>query len=54
MIPVIGHRSKLIFGWTVGKSPTTEVALRAWERTRETFSHYTASLNGTILHQDQD
>ena len=54
LIPVIGHRSKLIFGWAVGKGPTTEVALRAWEGTRETFSRYNASLEGTILHQDQD
>jgi len=54
LIPVIGHRSKLIFGWAVGKGPTTEVALRAWNRTRETFSRYNASLEGTILHQDQD
>jgi len=54
LIPVIGHRSKLIFGWAVGKSATTEVALIAWNRTRETFSRYNASLEGTILHQDQD
>ena len=54
LIPVIGHRSKLIFGWAVGKGPTTEVALEAWKRTRETFSYYNASLEGTILHQDQD
>jgi len=54
LIPVIGHRSKLIFGWAVGKGPTTEVALEAWKRTRETFSYYNASLEDTILHQDQD
>jgi len=54
LILVIGHRSKLIFGWAVGNGPTTEVALRAWKGTRGTFSHYNASLEGTILHQDQD
>ncbi|MBS3792725.1 DDE-type integrase/transposase/recombinase [Candidatus Bipolaricaulota bacterium] len=54
LIPVIGHRSKLIFGWAVGKSPTTEVALTAWSQTRETFNNFNASLEGTILHQDQD
>ncbi|KXB06163.1 hypothetical protein AKJ52_02495 [candidate division MSBL1 archaeon SCGC-AAA382C18] len=54
LIPVIGHRSKLIFGWALGKSTTTEVALRAWEATRETYEDYGTSLEGTILHQDQD
>jgi len=54
LIPVIGHRSKLIFGWALGKSTTTEVALRAWEATRETYEDYGISLEGTILHQDQD
>ena len=54
LIPVIGHRSKLIFGWAVGKSTTTEVASRAWEDTRETYEDYDISLEGTILHQDQD
>ncbi|MBS3789027.1 integrase core domain-containing protein, partial [Candidatus Bipolaricaulota bacterium] len=37
-----------------GKSPTTEVALTAWSQTRETFNNFNASLEGTILHQDQD
>jgi len=54
LIPVIGHRSKLIFGWAVGKGPTTEVAFIDWNRTRKTFSRYNANLEGTILHQDQD
>ena len=54
LIPVIGHRSKLIFGWAVGKSTITEVVLRAWKRTRETFSQYNASLERTIFHQDQN
>ena len=54
LIPMIGHRSKLIFGWALGKSATTEVGLVAWERTRETFDKFGVSLEGTILHQDQD
>jgi len=54
LIPVIGHRSKLIFGWAVGKSTTREVALTARSRTRDTFDKFNASLEGTLLHQDQD
>ncbi|MFB6215533.1 MAG: DDE-type integrase/transposase/recombinase, partial [Candidatus Aenigmatarchaeota archaeon] len=54
LIPVIGHKSKLIFGWAVGKSTTTEVALKAWEDTRKTFEDFGIRLEGTILHQDQD
>jgi putative transposase len=54
LIPVIGHKSKLIFGWAVGKSPTREVALDAWSRTRETFNEFDVSLEDTILHHDQD
>lgn len=54
LMPVIGHRSKLVFGWAVGKSTTTQVALRAWDRTRETFEEFQKNLQDTILHQDQD
>lgn len=54
LIPVIGHRSKLIFGWAVGQLTTTEVTVRAWNRTRKTFNRFEVGLGDTILPQDQD
>ncbi len=54
MIPIIGHRSKMIFGWAVGKHSYMDLAARAWERAKETFRVQGISWEGMVLHQDQD
>jgi putative transposase len=54
LIPIIGHTSKIILGWAVGKSANTELALTALEQMKETFNRLNISFNDMILHQDKD
>jgi transposase InsO family protein len=37
LIPIIGHTSKMAFGWAVGESADTLLALQAWERAKNSF-----------------
>lgn len=54
LIVIIGHESKMILGWAVGKHANTDLSLEAWRRTKETFKEYHISLKGLILHLDRD
>ncbi len=53
-MPIIGHASKIAFGWAVGESDDTNLALQAWERAKETFQKLNTSYAGTIVHHDRD
>ena len=37
LMPIIGHTSKMTFGWALGESSNTVLALRAWKHAQETF-----------------
>jgi putative transposase len=54
LMPIIGHVSKMAFGWAVGQSRGTILALQAWERAKETFRRMGISYRGMIVHHDQD
>jgi len=54
LMPIIGHISKLACGWAVGKTGTTEVALRAWRRAREPLDGFGIPCSGMIMHHDRD
>ena len=54
LMPIIGHKSKLILGWALGDSRNRSVACRAWERSKEKFKELGIGWEGLILHQDQD
>jgi transposase InsO family protein len=54
LMPIIGHVSKMAFGWAVGQSRNTILALQAWERAKETFRRMGISYRGMIVHHDQD
>jgi len=54
LMPIIGHASKIAFGWAVGESDDTNLALQAWERAKETFQKLNTSYAGTIVHHDRD
>ncbi len=54
LIPIIGHTSKMAFGWAVGESDDTVLALRAWKRAKETFQELHISFEKMIVHHDQD
>lgn len=54
LLPIIGHVSKMVFGWAVGEGADTTLALQAWERAKETFQMLGISLAGMIMHHDRD
>jgi transposase InsO family protein len=55
LMPIIGHRCKMAYGWVVGERANTALALlRAWERAKETFGQHDIPYGGTIIHHDRD
>ena len=54
LMPIIGHTSKMAFGWAVGESDDTALALRAWKRAKRTFQGLNISCVGMIMHHDRD
>ena len=54
LMPIIGHVSKAAFGWAVGQSRGTALALQAWEHAKRTFQQMGLSYGGMILHHDRD
>jgi transposase InsO family protein len=53
LITVIGHVSKMAYGWAVGGSTDTALALQAWEHTKATLHRLGVSYAGMIMHHDQ-
>ena len=53
-MPIIGHTSKMAFGWAVGPSPDAVLALRAWERAKATSQQLDIPYTGMIMHHDRD
>lgn len=54
LIAIIGHATKASFGWAVGESANTELALAAWDRAKRTFAELGVDPQGVIVHHDQD
>lgn len=54
LIPIIGHTSKMAFGWAVGDSANTLLALQAWERAKHTCRQLVIPFRGMIMHHDRD
>jgi len=54
LMPIIGHTSKAAFGWAVGESSDTVLALRAWERAKATFQQLDIPYAGMTMHHDRD
>jgi putative transposase len=54
LMPILDHTSKLVVGWAVGHSANAEVALEAYARARRTLLRYGISLQGVVMHHDQD
>jgi putative transposase len=53
LIAIIGHVSKMAYGWAVGRSTDTALALQAWERAKATFHRLEVHYEGMIMHHDQ-
>jgi hypothetical protein len=54
LMPIIGHVCKVVFGWALGESANTKLALTAWERCRKTLTAFQIAFKNLILHHDQD
>jgi len=54
LMPIIGHASKAAFGWAVGESDDTILALQAWERAKRTIQKLNVSCAGMVMHHDRD
>lgn len=54
LMPIIGHTSKMAYGWAVGESANTVLAMRAWERAKDTFRRLQIPYSDLILHHDRD
>jgi putative transposase len=53
-IPLFDHKSKLVLGHALGESPNTDLALEAWSMARSSSQKLTLTLEGIIVHSDQD
>lgn len=53
-MPIIGHTSKLVSGWALGKRRSAEIAERALARALKTFDELGINQQEMILHQDRD
>jgi putative transposase len=54
LMVILGHTCKMVFGWAVGESANTSLALKAWSRAKQSFKKYGISCEGLIMHHDQD
>ncbi len=54
LMPIIGHVSKMAFGWAVGQSRGTALALQAWDHAKRTLQQMGISYVGMIMHHDRD
>lgn len=54
LMPIVDHTSKLVYGWAVGESANTKLALTAWEKAKQAFVDLQIPDQGLIIHHDQD
>lgn len=53
LIPYLEHVSKVITGYAVGNSPTTALALEAFDKTTLSLKSWGVNVNHSYFHQDQ-
>ena len=54
LMPILGHQSKLVYGWAIADRADTQTALRAWASAKNTFQALAIPYAGMIVHHDQD
>ena len=54
LMPIIGHLCKMAYGWALGESADSELALEAWSMAKKTFEKLGITCEGMIMHHDQD
>jgi transposase InsO family protein len=53
LIAIIGHVGKMAYGWAVGRSTDTALALQAWDQAKATLRPLGVCYAGMIMHHDQ-
>lgn len=53
-MPLLGHRSKVVYGWALSQSANRDTALAAWEQAKATWRAEGIDWEGMIVHHDQD
>jgi putative transposase len=54
LMPIIGHACKMAYGWALGESADSILALEAWNMAKKTFQRLGVAYEGMIMHHDQD
>jgi transposase InsO family protein len=54
LMPIIGHACKMAYGWALGESADSVLALEAWNMAKKTFARLGITCEGVIMHHDQD
>jgi len=54
LMPIIGHASKMVYGWALGESADSVLAIEAWNMAKKTFKRLGITWEGMIMHHDQD
>lgn len=54
LMPILGHQTKIVYGWAVGPQANTQTALRAWDRAKDTLQELAIPYTRMIIHHDQD
>jgi putative transposase len=54
LMPIIGHACKMSYGWALGESADSELAIKAWNMAKQTFERLDITCKGMIMHHDQD
>lgn len=54
LMAMVDIETRWVAGWAVGPSANRPLALRCWERARDSLSALSGDLSGTVVHQDQD
>jgi len=54
LMPIIGHACKIVYGWALGESADSVLAIEAWNMAKKTFEKLRIACKGMIMHHDQD
>ncbi len=54
LMPIIAHACKMAYGWALGGSADSVLAMEAWNMAKKTFERLGIAWEGMIMHHDQD
>jgi transposase InsO family protein len=54
LMPIIGHSCKMAYGWALGESADSVLAIEAWNMSKKMFKRLGIAWEGMIMHHDQD